>query len=107
MGDFDGRKVTCGTHGSVGAAFVCGHIVDSDAAPVGFNEPELEPDDPEPQAWCDACDELVERVGEWNDETEAFADIRLVCEFCFARFRELHDHAAGDALESRPLRGPA
>ena len=88
------RKISCGTHGSVGAAFVCGHLVNKEAvAPLGFNEPELDPDDTEPQAWCDACEAVVERDGEWNEGNEAFADIKLVCEFCFARLRALHDHA--------------
>ena len=37
MGDSGRRKVICGTHGSVGAAFVCGHLVDGTTALIGFH----------------------------------------------------------------------
>jgi hypothetical protein len=37
-------------------------------------------------AYCDACDVRLERAGgEWNDEVEAEAGIRLICEGCFRR----------------------
>jgi hypothetical protein len=41
-------------------------------------------------AWCSACDEVLMREGEWNDVSEAHADIKLVCEFCFADIKRLH-----------------
>lgn len=88
------RNIQCGTHGSVGGAFICVHLLNDQHAPLGFNEPEVDPGE-EPQAWCDACDALVERDGEWNEENEKFADIKLVCEFCFARIKALHDHDLG------------
>jgi hypothetical protein len=82
------RKVQCGTHGTVGSAYVCCHLVRGDCEPLGFNEPEYDPDDTEGQAWCDKCEEVLEAHGEWNQASEAFANIRLVCEFCFAAMRE-------------------
>jgi len=53
---------------------------------VGWNEPEEYIFDEEDEfwdcinAWCDECKKVVNEGGGWNDETEAFADIKLVCE---------------------------
>jgi len=52
---------------------------------VGFHTPDGP--DGDGQAWCDACEETRAREGEWNDRSEAFADIRLLCAQCFARAR--------------------
>jgi hypothetical protein len=92
------RRVQCGTHGEVLPAYVCCHLVPCGPAPLGFHEPDPDPDEPDDlQAWCDACDEVLEQHGEWNDESEAFAKIRLVCEFCFAALRERHGQVASGA----------
>ena len=87
------RTIVCGTHGEVLPAYVCAHLAFSETAPLGFNQPDLDPGDTEAQAWCDGCDAVLEKHGEWNEESEAFADIRLVCEFCFAALRERHQHS--------------
>ncbi|TYZ06210.1 hypothetical protein FY528_18920 [Hymenobacter lutimineralis] len=62
---------------------------------VGFYEPFAS--DPsvvyandELNAWCDACDEVLTRVGEWNDESEGFAKIKVVCDACFFDMKELN-----------------
>ena len=94
MSTTDKRTVNCGTHGDVGPAFVCCHLIRDELAPAGFNEAELEPDDPEPMAWCNACETMIDETGGWTEQAEKFADIKLVCEFCFARLRVLHSHAA-------------
>jgi hypothetical protein len=88
------RNLKCGTHGEVAPAFVCGHLVRANPdRPLGFIEPEREPDDldQDPQAWCASCDALLEREGEWNELAIEYADVRAVCEFCFAKLREIHD----------------
>jgi len=90
MSESDSRIVKCGTHGSVGPAFVCCHLIRDELAPAGFNEQEPEPDDPEPVAWCDDCNIMIEEIGEWTEQVEAFANMKLVCEFCFANLRERH-----------------
>jgi hypothetical protein len=34
--------------------------------------------------WCADCDDRLSAAGgEWNDESEAAADIQLMCERCF------------------------
>lgn len=46
-----------------------------------------DPDLPFKNAWCDECDNLLMSVGEWNDETEAFANIMMICENCYEKRR--------------------
>ena len=78
------KVVDCYTHGEVRPAFVCHHLLNGTS--VGWNEPdeyECESDDEFAgciNAWCDECEEKANNTGGWNDESEAFADIRLVCE---------------------------
>lgn len=67
---------------------MCHHLAHSTNR--GFNigvDPEYE-EDPFPDAWCDECEEKLEEVGgAWNDEAEAFADIRLLCSDCYVAAR--------------------
>ena len=81
--------VSCGTHGARPAAFVCRHVLESlhTRSPVGFNTPEDADDDD--QGWCDACERVRAREGEWNERSEAYADIRLICLDCFRQARAL------------------
>jgi hypothetical protein len=81
-------RVVCGDHGPVLPTFVCRHLVAQSG--TGFNVPDepVNPEWPFRQAWCDECDALLMRVGEWNDESEAFAGITMICEICFDRRRE-------------------
>lgn len=80
-------KVDCGEHGLRHPTFVCRHLFNWTG--TGFNVPDgpPEPDWPFKQAWCDECDDLLMSVGEWNDETEAFADITMICEECYEKRR--------------------
>ena len=82
--------VSCGTHGARPAAFVCRHVLESlcTGSRVGFHTPgDAEDDD---QGWCDACERVRAREGEWNDRSEAYADIRLICLDCFHQARQLN-----------------
>jgi hypothetical protein len=72
------------------AAFVCRHVLDSlrTGSRVGCHTPsDSEGDD---QGWCDACERVRAREGEWNDRSEANADIRLICLDCFQEARALN-----------------
>jgi hypothetical protein len=82
--------VSCGRHGARPAAFVCRHVLESlrTGARVGFHTPgDAEDDD---QGWCGACERVRAREGEWNERSEAVADIRLLCLDCFHQARELN-----------------
>ena len=74
-----GRTVECGRHGTTGPAFVCRHLAASLLAGptgLGFVTP-VESD--EPQAWCAECDAaLAAEGGEWNDASEAVAQVTLM-----------------------------
>lgn len=80
-------KVECETHGLNPPAFVCAHIASN--VSEGFFEPDEESDsDWESEenfkiAWCDRCDEILMKEGEWNDTSESFAQFTLICEGCF------------------------
>ena len=78
------KRMQCGDHGEGYATFVCQHIANGTAQ--GFNYGDLE--DPRPDAWCDACDRiLMQHGGEWNDISEAYAGITLLCSACYDRAR--------------------
>ena len=78
------RVVECGTHGKSRPAFVCSHLVGTSETKenVGINF--VFDEDGNVNAWCDKCEDFVSKNGdEWNDETEAFANIQLACDNCF------------------------
>ena len=82
--------IHCGTHGTVGRAFACQHLKPDSVEPAGFLEPNLDPDDPDPFAWCFSCEAMFEREGDWTKKLAAYVDMKLVCEFCYATIRERH-----------------
>jgi uncharacterized protein YjaG (DUF416 family) len=87
------KVVECCTHGNRFPAYVCQHL--NLHTPVGFNEPfNSDPDvtyaNDELNAWCDACDTVLTEAGEWNDESEAFAKIKLICDACFFEMKKLN-----------------
>ena len=44
-------------------------------------------DEERPHAWCDACDAVLMREGEWNEVSEAHAQVTMVCSGCYDRAR--------------------
>jgi hypothetical protein len=87
-----GREVHCERHGRQQATFVCCHIVRGlrEGVSYGFYWAD-DPDNPRPDAWCTACNELVASTGgEWTDESEAFAQVTLLCGACYDRARAMN-----------------
>lgn len=87
----DVKFVECRSHGESRPAFLCVHLLAE--FNVGWNEPE-EYDKEEDDdffgcinAWCDQCEKKAIETGGWNEESEAFADIRLACEHCALRIK--------------------
>ena len=85
------QDIACDTHGNQRTAFVCHHILQSiqDRQPRGF----IWGRDEEGcvNAYCDECEGYLEsHGGEWNEITEAFADIKLVCEGCAIEAAQLN-----------------
>ena len=82
------NKVECKTHGSADATFICQHLIGGES--LGFNigyDPETS-DELHPDAWCDECEKILDSEGEWNDKSEKFADIKIVCSHCYENIRE-------------------
>lgn len=95
----ESKKVECNIHGEAPATFICCHLGDGEN--LGFNLA-FDPDDEDclyPDAWCDKCDEVLEKEGEWNDTSEAFANIKLVCSECYKQIRERNWHQNEDSLK--------
>ena len=88
----DQRYVECCAHGKQIATFVCQHIVQTlrDNQPRGFWSAESEPGELYPDSWCNACEAMVNAVGEWNEETEAKAAISLVCSTCYEKAKDIN-----------------
>jgi len=93
-GRIKNKYVRCGTHDYKRVAFVCQHL--NFTTKVGFEESfetfegmELSDDD-DFQAWCNDCE--VVRVAEdgWNDKAMEFAKIKVVCEACYFKMKELN-----------------
>ena len=85
------KLVECAAHGDCRPAYVCSHVLASlqDDQARGFFW--SRDDDGCINAWCQNCDDVLERVGgSWNDEAEAHAQIKLVCEACALRVAELN-----------------
>jgi hypothetical protein len=87
------RRVHCHVHGERLPTFVCRHLVRG--AGLGFYEPDrTSPSGDETGercAWCAACERVRQDRGGWDDESEAFAGVTLICDACFqaARVRNL------------------
>jgi hypothetical protein len=82
----DGKNIVCGKHGETPPTFVCRHVFGGVAC--GFHANPPAPDDPWPDAWCDLCEEAFQAGGgEWNEESEKLADIKMLCTHCYADAR--------------------
>lgn len=81
------NRVDCEEHGSRHATFVCQHLVGGRALGFHLGVDPGNPDDPWPDAWCDACEEVRRDAGEGNELSEDLAAARL-CDSCYERTRE-------------------
>lgn len=76
-----GASVECATHGPAGGAYLCAHLLQQPVQTWFCNPPTA--DEPCPDAWCAACEQVFQQQGEWNEKNEGQADIRLVCQHCY------------------------
>ena len=88
------KYIQCADHEYRRIAFVCQHL--NRKRKVGFHEAfetfedmELAEED-DFQAWCDECEFIRQKEGEWNEESMKFASIKLVCEKCYFEMKELN-----------------
>ena len=85
-------KVSCDRHGESHATFVCRHL----AAGTGRGfETSGEGSDPRPDAWCGECEAVRQEEGEWNERSEAFAGVSLLCAGCYDDVRRRQELSKG------------
>lgn len=90
--DPDEHYIECDLHGKQQTTYVCQHIVQTlqDSQPRGFWSADESPENPRPDSWCNECEDLVNKTGDWNDESEAFANVKILCGACYDRAREMN-----------------
>ena len=86
------KRVDCRSHGTSYATFVCQHLVRGRG--LGFFCAD-DPNDPQPDAWCSECETIRSAEGEWNDTSESFANITLLCAGCYEVIKRRNQPAAG------------
>ncbi|MDW8549213.1 hypothetical protein NG800_009845 [Epilithonimonas ginsengisoli] len=86
------KIVDCGYHGFKRPAFICQHLELNSSN--GFEEAfetfpgmDLDEDD-DFSAWCDECEKKRTECDGWNDESEEFAKIKLICEDFYFEIKE-------------------
>jgi len=78
----------CSRHGRRRPSFICQHLQHGEH--LGFHQPEDPPDADWPfqNAWCSECERVVLKEGGWNDRSEAFAKVMVICEGCFEEIKQ-------------------
>lgn len=86
--------ITCHTHGLQRTAFVCQHL--DRVTRKGFHESlETQPgmelgEDEDFEAWCDECEQVRLKYNGWDEESEKFANIKVVCEGCYFEMKKVN-----------------
>ncbi|HYO77912.1 MAG TPA: hypothetical protein VE010_15750 [Thermoanaerobaculia bacterium] len=83
------RQIHCERHGATLPAYTCKHLVTG--TDRGFFAGELTEGSSRPDAWCAECENVRIAEGEWNDRSQAFAEIKLICAFCYDQARERNE----------------
>lgn len=80
--------MVCRIHGRKRPTFICKHLQYGKG--IGFHQPDSSPESDWPfqNAWCDECNAILLKEGEWNDTSERFAGIIAICEGCFDDIKE-------------------
>ena len=74
------KVVHCAQHGPNEPTFVCEHVAYGSGR--GFH-PAYDPAKLRPDAWCDACEEIRRRFGDWTEESEKLIHVVLICSACY------------------------
>ncbi len=80
--------VRCRMHGLSERCYVCEHLT-PDAEPCGFNT--ASDDVLRPDAWCDACQVIVDQAGSWDALGDQHPKIKLVCGGCYDMLKARHE----------------
>jgi len=85
MADESEKIISCSEHGEQRPAYVCAHLQNNPSQDWFSNLQSR--DDLFPDAWCAACEEVFQKRGVWDDESEEQPDIAVVCENCYENMR--------------------
>ncbi len=83
------RQVHCKRHGASLPAYTCKHLVTGKGR--GFFAGDLSEGCSRPDAWCSECENVRAAEGEWTDRAAAFAEISVICAFCWDAARERNE----------------
>src|SRR2546423_11297000 len=93
-------SVHCPKHGEKRPASVCQHLVRGSGR--GFftpNRPPTEEESAEQAAWCSDCERVRQDERGWNDVSEGYAGVTMICAACFEAARRRNELGK----ESRPF----
>ncbi len=85
--------VQCATHGVTQQTLVCQHIVDGlhNRKRVGFFWTTDDPENPCPDAWCEACEKRVRRTGgDWVGAALRHLQPKVMCSHCYEIAKTFH-----------------
>jgi hypothetical protein len=86
----DSKEITCEQHGSATATYVCSHLV---ADPIQrWHSARASDDNQWPDAWCDVCNHIFMRDGEWNDANCKDVELKMLCHHCY-------EHSLGTSVQ--------
>ena len=85
-------SITCSKHGEGYATFVCEHLLGPGSRKF-YCEPETA-EEPWPGGWCEVCHQHYLVEGEWNDRSEAAANlgeiVQAICHQCYGEVKGRH-----------------
>ena len=86
--------IHCDRHGVTAYCIICQHLRDG----RGLEFWEIKRDGEEPaQAWCEACDAILNADRGWTDRGDAHADWKLYCTGCYRETLARHTRRGWDA----------
>ncbi len=86
--------IYCDQHGVTAYCLICQHL----RGGVGLGYWAIKPEPKEPaQAWCEACDAVLDQDRGWSDRAEALADWKLYCAGCYAEALSRHVRRGWDS----------
>lgn len=93
--------IYCHNHGESDPTIVCSHLAEHSAG-QGFNSFEATEEKPFPDAWCDACDAIVEEHEGWTEEAEKLIELTVLCSRCYelSRIRNTRSGVSFEELAS-------
>ena len=83
------EEIECAEHGPASVTFVCRHLIKEQNLDW-YSAPPID-EDPWPSAWCGLCHPHFVAQGEWNEASEAGANlsenVKVLCNHCYEGIR--------------------